>query len=62
MPKTMEPSNTKRRYEVSSADMPVCCPMPDQAVWNSHPRVYLPFEESKEAVCPYCEAHFFLVD
>jgi uncharacterized Zn-finger protein len=32
------------------------------ALWNSHPRVYLPIEARGEADCPYCGAHFVLVD
>lgn len=58
----LKPSNTQRRYDVKRADLPICCPMPGQTVWNSHPRVYLPLEETDEAVCPYCEAHFVLTD
>ena len=57
-----ELANTKRRYEVTRAQLPVCCPLPDQILWNSHPRVYLPLQTASEAVCPYCEAHFVLVD
>jgi len=30
--------------------------------WNSHPRVYLPIEETGEAKCPYCGAAYFLKD
>lgn len=62
MSEIKEASNTQRRYEVSSADLPVSCPLPGQVLWNSHPRVYLPFEHNNQAVCPYCEAHFVLVD
>jgi uncharacterized Zn-finger protein len=33
------------------------------ALWNSHPRVYLAIEaEGGESQCPYCGAHFVLVD
>jgi uncharacterized Zn-finger protein len=29
--------------------------MPDQALWNHHPKVYLPLKgENKEVKCPYC--------
>ena len=34
-------ANTESRYEVTRADLPLSCPMPDMAVWNSHPKVYL---------------------
>jgi uncharacterized Zn-finger protein len=34
--------NTQKTYEVSRADLPVSCPLPDMMLWNSHPKVYLP--------------------
>ena len=40
--------------EVSSKDLPLHCPLPSQKLWNTHPRVYLPVEKTKEARCPYC--------
>ena len=55
-------ANTESRYEVTRADLPLSCPMPDMAVWNSHPKVYLPVEETGEAKCPYCGADFRLID
>ena len=36
--------------------------MPSMALWNSHPRVYLPIEKTGRATCPYCGASFVLVD
>ena len=49
--------------EVHRADLPLSCPLPSMALWNSHPRVYLPIEaDGGEADCPYCGAHFVLVD
>jgi uncharacterized Zn-finger protein len=53
---------TKKRYEVSRADLPVSCPMDDMRVWDAHPRVYLPITETGHAVCPYCDAEFILKD
>ena len=50
----------KRRYEVTQADLPLSCPMQDMRVWDAHPRVYLPIEETGEAVCPYCDAEYIL--
>jgi uncharacterized Zn-finger protein len=48
---------------VRRADLPLSCPTPAMALWNSHPRVYLPIEKNGgEAQCPYCGAHFVLVD
>lgn len=55
--------NAQKRYEVHSADLPLSCPLPSMALWNSHPRVYLPLlKPGDEADCPYCSAHFVLVD
>ena len=36
--------------------------MPEMAVWNAHPRVYLPIEKTGHALCPYCGAQYELVD
>jgi uncharacterized Zn-finger protein len=36
--------------------------MPGMYLWNSHPKVYLPIEETGTAKCPYCGAQFFLAD
>lgn len=55
-------ANTERRYEVLRADLPLSCPTPAMALWNSHPRVYLPLEENGSAACPYCGAVFVLKD
>lgn len=32
------------------------------ALWNSHPRVYLPIEKTGRAKCPYCGAEYVLED
>ena len=55
-----KPANTERVYQVKRADLPVSCPSPDMALWNSHPRVYLPVAETGEARCPYCGTHYVL--
>ncbi len=54
--------NLQRRYEVTRADLPVSCPLPSVTLWNAHPRVYIPVEETGQAVCPYCSAEFILID
>jgi uncharacterized Zn-finger protein len=56
------PANAENRYEVRRADLPLSCPMPAMALWNSHPKVYLPIEASGSAKCPYCGAQFTLTD
>lgn len=45
---------------VTVEDLPLSCPMPHMAVWDAHPRVYLPIEETGEAICPYCSAKYRL--
>jgi uncharacterized Zn-finger protein len=54
------PANAQHRYEVRHNDLPLSCPMPGMYLWNSHPKVYLPIEESGEAMCPYCGAQYYL--
>jgi uncharacterized Zn-finger protein len=55
-------ANAENRYSVSRADLPLSCPMPAMALWNSHPRVYLPVEATGSAKCPYCGAVYYLVE
>ena len=38
--------NAQNQYEVTAEDLPLCCPMPQMYLWNSHPRVYLPIQET----------------
>jgi uncharacterized Zn-finger protein len=59
----VQPANAERRYEVRHADLPLSCPLPSMALWNSHPRVYLPIQdEGGSSTCPYCGAQYVLVD
>ncbi len=51
---------TKQHYEVTHADLPLSCPMEGMRLWDAHPRVYLPIEETGKAMCPYCSAEFTL--
>ena len=55
-------SNAVKRYEITKKDLPLHCPMPNMSLWNSHPRVFLPIEDSGEAACPYCGAVYILKD
>ncbi|MEY3182823.1 MAG: hypothetical protein RLZ35_808 [Pseudomonadota bacterium] len=41
-------------------DLPLSCPMPDHAVTNLHPKVYLPIKATGSAVCPYCSTRYQL--
>lgn len=56
------PANAENRYEVTRADLPLCCPMPAMVLWNSHPRVYLAIEAAPDhrVQCPYCGANYTL--
>ncbi len=54
--------NAENRYEVSRKDLPLHCPMDGMSLWNSHPRVFLPIEDSGKATCPYCSAEYVLKD
>ena len=54
-------SNTEKRYEVTKADLPLCCPMPNMKLWNSHPRVYITLDNIDDrSNCPYCGALYVL--
>ena len=49
------PSELNQKFvEVTAADLPLHCPLPLQKLWNTHPRVFLPIEATREARCPYC--------
>lgn len=54
----------KESNEVRRSELPLCCPRHDERVWDAHPRVYLPIEETEEkrSVCPYCGTHYHLAD
>ena len=55
-------ANAENQYSVTRADLPLHCPMDGMGLWNSHPRVYLPIEETGTAKCPYCGADYTLKD
>ncbi len=52
--------NDKNHYVLSEEDLPLHCPLPSMSLWNSHPKVYLPIEDTGHAKCPYCGAEFSL--
>jgi uncharacterized Zn-finger protein len=59
-PKPLIEPNAQNHYDVTLEDLPLSCPMPQMALWNSHPRVYLPIEATGWAKCPYCSAEYTL--
>lgn len=59
---TTAQKTNERIIKVSKEQLPLSCPQPEEDVWNMHPRVYLPLDQSGEAVCPYCGARYVLQD
>jgi uncharacterized Zn-finger protein len=59
-PKPLIQPNAQHSYVVDESDLPLSCPMPQMQLWNSHPRVYLPIEQTGWAKCPYCSAEYTL--
>jgi len=59
---TLATPNSKTEYRVSKADLPLHCPTAEMSKWNSHPRVFIPIEDTGEARCPYCGAVYHLID
>ncbi|MEM1244564.1 MAG: zinc-finger domain-containing protein [Pseudomonadota bacterium] len=60
--KTEIQASTKKVYQVTKADLPLCCPMPNMRLWDSHPRIYLPIHETGREICPYCGSEYVLKD
>ena len=54
--------NTQKCIEITEADLPLRCPMPNMISWNSHPRVFLEIEKEPhgEIICPYCSTKYIL--
>lgn len=51
----------KQFIAISAEQLPLCCPLPNQRVWDAHPRVYFDMTpEHPEAICPYCGTHYQL--
>lgn len=51
---TQKADNKSRKVEVTADDLPLHCPTPSMELWDTHPRVFLPIEDTGEALCPYC--------
>ena len=59
---TEKNKNVEDSVQVKRSDLPAHCPTEEMGLWNSHPRVYIPLEEKKEANSPYCGTHFTLTE
>ena len=51
---------TLKRVNITKADLPLACPMPNMTLWHAHPRVFLPIADTGHETCPYCGTEFFL--
>lgn len=58
----MQEPNAQTLVEVTRDELPLHCPTPDSSLWNSHPRVFIPLNDSPEAVCSYCGTVYRLVE
>lgn len=56
---TKQPCSDKS-YIVKPSELPLSCPTDEMSLWNAHPKVYLPIEETGTETCPYCGTHFIL--
>jgi uncharacterized Zn-finger protein len=52
--------NSQRIVSVSADMIPLHCPLPGTTLWNSHPRVYIPVEDTGQARCGYCGTEFVI--
>lgn len=59
---SLKPSSSHLHREVTYDDLPLYCPMAKDTIWDSHPKVFLPIEESGYAKCPYCGTEYKLKD
>ena len=50
----------QQKHIVSLSDLPLCCPMPKERLWDGHPRVYLDIKATGQVKCPYCETVYIL--
>lgn len=59
--RTSDKKHDKVRVEVkvTPTEMPLSCPLPNMALWNMHPKVYLALDADNRAMCPYCSTHYY---
>lgn len=57
-----QPACAKKNYTVHRHELPLSCPTDAMELWNAHPKVYLPIEETGKETCPYCGACYVLQD
>ncbi len=57
---TKKQACTEKTHTVHSRDLPLSCPMDDMELWNAHPKVYLPIDQTGTETCPYCGTCYVL--
>lgn len=57
----MHQPNAQTLVEVTLDELPIHCPTSDSSLWDSHPRVFIPLNDSPEARCSYCGTVYRLV-
>ncbi len=57
-----EPSCAAQKIIISKNQLPLSCPSDAMTLWNAHPKVYLPIEETGQIKCPYCGTLYILAD
>ncbi len=60
--RTKQAACSEKKLVVHHRDLPLSCPTDAMELWNAHPKVYLPIEQTGSEVCPYCGTHFVLQD
>ena len=55
-----QPSCAEKNHIVRPHELPLSCPTDEMILWNAHPKVYLPIENTGVEVCPYCGTRFIL--
>ncbi len=55
--------NKSKEISITQKDLPLHCPLPQHTLWNAHPRVFIPIEDSEDgkALCPYCGTQYQLI-
>ncbi len=48
-------------HEIDDSMLPLACPLPEETLWDKHPRVYLPIKKEIKSMCPYCGNKFVYV-
>jgi len=50
----------EKTIDITTSDLPLCCPLPNEPRALLHPRVFLDPTVTGRAVCPYCSREYRL--